>query len=177
MPKLQTKKTTVVDAPAPSYSEEEPTKPIDEKVALAPALWFDPDVHWLTGVHEAEGHLYLVRESYEELLWWLLMPSLLRLAGEPAPSRADVEELSRTVEEALATAEAANYRVDELLGWPRQRAMNRNRSRLNMIHRQSLKRELRSPSSRSRKNRRRHPNYERMIQHSLPGSHIVSLPD
>ena len=73
-------------------------------------------MHWLTGVHEAEGHLYLVRESYEELLWWLLMPSLLRLAGEPAPSRADVEELSKTVEEALATAEAAKYRIDELLG-------------------------------------------------------------
>ena len=49
-----------------------------------------PDVRWLTGVHEAEGHDYLVRERYEELLWWLLMPSLLRLAGEAAPSRAAV---------------------------------------------------------------------------------------
>ena len=44
------------------------------------------------------------------------MPSLLRLAGEPAPGRADVEDLSKTVEEALATAEGANYRIDELLG-------------------------------------------------------------
>jgi hypothetical protein len=88
----------------------------DEKVALAPAMWFDPDVRWLTGVHEADGHLYLVRELYEELLWWLLMPSLLRVAGEPTPSRAAVEELSKTVEEALATAEAAGYRIDELLG-------------------------------------------------------------
>ena len=104
------------DAPIPTSGAEEPATPIDEKVALAPALWFDPDVHWLTGVHEAGGHLYLVRESYEELLWWLLMPSLLRLAGEKAPSRADVEELSKTVEEALATAKAAKYRVDELLG-------------------------------------------------------------
>jgi hypothetical protein len=73
-------------------------------------------VRWLTGVHEAEGHLYLVRELYEELLWWLLMPSLLRLAGETTPSRAEVEELSKTVEDALATAKAANYRIDELLG-------------------------------------------------------------
>jgi glycosidase len=98
-----------------SKAEAEPL-PTDEKVALAPALWFDPDVRWLTGVHEAESHLYLVRELYEELLWWLLMPSLLRLAGETAPSRAKVEELSKTVEEALATAKAANYRIDELLG-------------------------------------------------------------
>ena len=114
--KTPEKAATASNAPTPPPSVDEPTTPIDEKVALAPALWFDPDVHWLTGVHEAGGHLYLVRESYEELLWWLLMPSLLRLAGEKAPSRADVEELSKTVEEALATAEAARYRIDVLLG-------------------------------------------------------------
>ncbi len=39
----------------------------DEKVALAPALWLDPDVRWLCGVHESEGHVYLIRELYEEL--------------------------------------------------------------------------------------------------------------
>jgi hypothetical protein len=94
----------------------EPEAAGDERVALAPELWLDADVRWLTGVHEAEGHAYLVREPYEELLWWLLMPSLLHLAGETAPSRAAVEEVSRTIEEALATAEAAGYRIDALLG-------------------------------------------------------------
>ena len=87
-----------------------------EKVALAPTLWLDPDVRWLCGVHESEGHFYLIRELYEELLWWLLMPSLLRLAGEAAPSRAAVKELSKTVDAALASAEAADYRIDALLG-------------------------------------------------------------
>ncbi len=99
-----------------ALAPETTAPPSDEKVALSPALWFDPDVRWLTGVHETEGHLYLVRELYEELLWWLLMPSLLRLAGESAPSRSEVEDLSKTVEEALTTAKAANYRIDELLG-------------------------------------------------------------
>jgi glycosidase len=94
----------------------EPAAAEDEKVALAPALWHDPDVRWLCGVHEAGGHAYLVREQYEELLWWLLMPALLRLAGDAAPSRAAVVEMSKTVEEALATAEAADYRIDALLG-------------------------------------------------------------
>ena len=94
----------------------EPAIVAEEKIALSPALWLDPDVRWLTGVHEAGGHSYLVRELYEELLWWLLMPSLLRLAGEPAPSRAAVLQMSRTVEEALETAEAAGYRIDALLG-------------------------------------------------------------
>jgi hypothetical protein len=94
----------------------EPSHPREEKVVLAPALWLDPDVRWLCGVHESEGHFYLIRELYEELLWWLLMPALLNLAGEDAPSRAAVKELSNTVKAALASAEAAGYRVDELLG-------------------------------------------------------------
>ena len=108
--------TASVEAETAQATEPETPEPGDEKVALAPALWLDPDVRWLTGVHEAEGHLYLVRELYEELLWWLLMPSLLRLADEAAPSRDAVEELSKTVEDALKTAEAAGYRIDTLLG-------------------------------------------------------------
>ncbi len=86
-----------------------------DRVALAAGLWLDPDVRWLTRVHAAEGHTYLVREPYEELLWWLLMPALLRLAGEAVPSRAAAEQMSRTVVDALATADAASYRVDALL--------------------------------------------------------------
>jgi hypothetical protein len=78
-------------------------------------LWLDPDVRWLTGVHEAGGHSYLVRESYEELLWWLLMPSLLRLANEAVPDRAAIEAMGLTVDEALDSAEAAGYRIDALL--------------------------------------------------------------
>jgi hypothetical protein len=79
-------------------------------------LWLDPDVRWLTGVHEAEGHAYLVRELYEELLWWLQLPSLLRLLGETAPSRAVIGQMSGSIEEALAIAESAGYRVDLLYG-------------------------------------------------------------
>lgn len=87
-----------------------------EKVALAVALWRDPDVRWLTGVHEAEGGVYFVREGYEELLWWLLTPALLTQAGEAKPERATLKELKRTVDEALATAVDAGYRVDALWG-------------------------------------------------------------
>ncbi len=113
----------------PSAAEKQPSETVppasepapeaagmSEKVALAPALWQDPDVGWLTGLHEAEGHFYIVREQYEELLWWLLMPSLLGLAVEASPSRESIAELSKTVSEALETAEAADYRMDELLG-------------------------------------------------------------
>jgi hypothetical protein len=93
-------------------------KPASEApdASLAADLWLDPDVRWLTGVHEAEGHEYLIRERYEELLWWMVMPSLLRVAESPTPSRVAIEDLSRTVERALAKAEAAGYRADVLSG-------------------------------------------------------------
>ncbi len=104
------------ETPAKQVAAPEAASVLDEKVALAPALWLDPDVRWLCGVHEAEGHIYLIRERYEELLWWLLMPSLLGLASESAPSRLAVEELNKIVAAALASAEAAGYRIDVLLG-------------------------------------------------------------
>jgi hypothetical protein len=107
---------TAAETPSRQASEPEPSTARDEKVTLAPALWLDPDVRWLCGVHEAEGHIYLIRERYEELLWWLLMPSLLRLAGQSTSIRPAVEELSKTVAAALASAEAASYRIDVLFG-------------------------------------------------------------
>jgi len=88
----------------------------DELVALTPALWQDPDVRWLTGAHEDKGVDYLVRESYEELLWWLQVPSLLRLASDPIANRASALQMSMVVEDALLTAEAASYRIDVLRG-------------------------------------------------------------
>ena len=109
---------------APSQAEEKAGAPTEaeeisaaeKRIALAPALWVDPDVCWLCGVHQAEGHEYLIRERYEELLWWLLIPELIRLAGERSPSRAAVDALSRTVDAALAAAEAAGFRVEKLAG-------------------------------------------------------------
>ncbi len=118
---LKQKQTAVAEAtiaPSAASIPEPAQKPVqpEERVALAPALWLDTDVRWLTGIHEAEGHNYLIRESYEELLWWLQLPSMLRLAGQPSPAREEVEQLTRTVEEALTTAAEAGYRMDVLLG-------------------------------------------------------------
>ena len=106
-------------APATEKPEHDAVlSPAQEKqvVGFSPALWHDPDVRWLTGVHKAESHEYLVRERYEELLWWTLMPALLHLAGEAAPKRSAVEKLGKGVEDALEAAAAAGYRIDKLLG-------------------------------------------------------------
>ena len=107
---------SVAVEPVPFSGEHEALPP-----ALWPALWLDPDVRWLTGVHGAGGREFLVREPYEELLWWLSMPRLLCLAGETAAdgavrNRIAVEAINRSIEEALAAAVAAGYRVELLSG-------------------------------------------------------------
>ena len=84
--------------------------------SLPPALWRDADVRWLTGLHEAEGHLYPIREHYEELLWWLEMPALLGLASCPAPGYEAAGQVDKAVREALKVVEDLRYRVDELPG-------------------------------------------------------------
>lgn len=79
----------------------------------APFSWMnDPDVAWLLGVHEHEGVRYLVKEPFEELLWWLSLPALLRLA-EKADAAA-VAELEHELSSRINCATEAGYRVDGL---------------------------------------------------------------
>jgi hypothetical protein len=92
-------------------------------VAVAPIvagipreLWSDPDVRWLTGLHEAGEYSYLVQEPFEELLWWLQMPALLALAGQPSPTKSDVRAIATRIQESLAEAQNAGYKLQTLLG-------------------------------------------------------------
>jgi glycosidase len=100
-----------------STSKQNAAQPsAEEKSAVfAHSLWLDPDVRWLTGVHHAGGHDYVVQEPFEELLWWLQLPALLKLAGETAPNRTAATKIVDSVREGLAEVGAAGYRVDELL--------------------------------------------------------------
>jgi hypothetical protein len=79
-------------------------------------LWSDPDVRWLTGVHDAGESTYVVCEPYEELLWWLQMPELLSIAGQSSPSKSDVRALSAKVHQASAAADKPGYRLQMMLG-------------------------------------------------------------
>jgi hypothetical protein len=92
-----------------------PGEPKQASPALSPILWHDTDVRWLTGVHEAKGHTYFVKESYEELIWWLQLPVLSKLAGEAVPDRSAIVELSKAIKEALEVAAFAGYSLDALL--------------------------------------------------------------
>ena len=82
---------------------------------IPPQYWGDPDICWLTGAHVADDKTYLVREPYEELLWWLQLPALFRMAAAPTPHRAEAVVMSKKIQHALDTLEAAGYRLDKFL--------------------------------------------------------------
>lgn len=82
---------------------------------MSASMWQDPDVRWLTGYNEAQGHAYVVRERYEELLWWLALPELLKLANMAGPTRAAAAAINWSIEQAMTAIEKAGYRVDVLL--------------------------------------------------------------
>jgi hypothetical protein len=87
---------------------------------FAASLWQDPDVRWLTGVHTSAGHDYLVKEPFEELVWWLQLPALIKLAGAPHPDRSGAAAIATTVEDAVAAVAAAEYKADRLLAFDRR---------------------------------------------------------
>ena len=101
--------------PAPAEKAKAAAVPKPIIAGLPRALWTDPDVRWLTGVHDAGEHTWFVCEPFEELLWWLQMPALLSIASESAPSKAKVLALSEMVHTASAEADKAEYRLDVLL--------------------------------------------------------------
>jgi hypothetical protein len=78
------------------------------------ALWNDADVRWLTGVHEAAGLSYFVQEPYEELLWWLQLPALQRLACQAHPERGEAQRIAGLVEAEEEAARRAGYRIDAM---------------------------------------------------------------
>jgi glycosidase len=99
---------------APESGPGAPTPTVEN--AFAAALGIDPDLRWLSGIHEAEGHSYLVHEAYEELLWWLQLPTFLRMSIEGTQLKSVTQKVSQSVGGALQAAKKAGYRLDLLDG-------------------------------------------------------------
>jgi len=96
--------------------ENEAPKDEEQTVLGIPeALWEDPDLRWLTGLHNAGGKNYFIKEQYEELLWWLHLPVLCNLAGRERFDQADIADLSKWIDTTMAQAHAAGYCLDVLL--------------------------------------------------------------
>jgi hypothetical protein len=82
----------------------------------AAQFWDDADVRWLTGLHDADGASYFDKERYEELMWWLQLPTLLSAAAEVEAARATLEAVEAGLEDAFSEAEDAGYKLNTLLG-------------------------------------------------------------
>ncbi|HEY0786334.1 MAG TPA: hypothetical protein VGD62_10715, partial [Acidobacteriaceae bacterium] len=83
---------------------------------FAAQVWDEPDVRWLTGVHEAEGVTYFNKESFEALLWWHALPELAVLASQPVIAKPEVLALERTLLDGCSAAAKALYQLEMALG-------------------------------------------------------------
>lgn len=85
---------------------------------LTRAQWEDPEMRWLLGWNEWQGHTYIARESYEQMLWWLRMPRLCRLSGRKVPDRRIATEIDTEVRAACQEMAALKYCVDTMVTPP-----------------------------------------------------------
>jgi len=97
-------------------------QPKAEKSMPAPhaIVWEDPDIVWLTGLHEAQGHRYFNKEAHEQLAWWMLLPELIVAAGEgsggkSAPVRKVIRGLADEIDGAVRWAHFSGYRLDQMV--------------------------------------------------------------
>jgi hypothetical protein len=86
-----------------------------ERSARSPYSWLhDSDVAWLINVHEYDGVRYFNKENYECLLWWMALPSLVRIAESPIAEAKAVRELESQLRARISAAEQAGYQVMSL---------------------------------------------------------------
>jgi glycosidase len=90
-------------------------EPAGKRPAAAPFSWLhDPEVAWLVGLHEHEGARYLVKESYEQLLWWMALRQLLAVAEAPAADRPALDALEQRLKARMRAAADSGYRIEAL---------------------------------------------------------------
>jgi hypothetical protein len=79
------------------------------------AFWNDPDVRWLAGVNESDGIVYFNRERFEEMVCWLQLPELFRIAATVPVDLAGLQLLETTVAEVCLSAERSSYQLKQFL--------------------------------------------------------------
>jgi glycosidase len=79
------------------------------------SFWSDPDVRWLAGVNTASGVIYINREQFEELLAWLQLPALIRIAQQKSGQAAAIATLESAYAATCETAHDAGYQLAEFI--------------------------------------------------------------
>jgi len=75
-------------------------------------FWSDPGVRWLAGVNASAGITYINREQFEELLAWLQLPALIRIAQRTSGQAKAIADLEAAYAAACEAAHDAGYQLD-----------------------------------------------------------------
>jgi hypothetical protein len=85
-----------------------------EKAVYSRAFWEDADVRWLAGVNESGGKTYFNQEATDELLMWMMLPSLLE-AAESEDMERELLRIETVVGEAREAAKRSGFDLEKLL--------------------------------------------------------------
>ncbi len=78
-------------------------------------FWKDGDVRWLVSANESGGLLYLNKEAFDELLWWMEMAALAVAAEEGGGDTEAFAGIKRRFQAASVAAADAGYEVGQYL--------------------------------------------------------------
>jgi hypothetical protein len=85
-------------------------------------FWSEPDVRWLAGVNTSSGITYINREQFEELLAWLQLPALIKIAQQKSGQAKSIAELEAAFAATCEAAHAAGYQLDAFIAQGRSKA-------------------------------------------------------
>ena len=85
-----------------------------EKIAFSRKFWNDSDVRWLAGVNESGGKTYFNKEAADELLAWMALPSLLKIAESLEPEK-ELRSLEEQFGDVSASGKAAGFQLETML--------------------------------------------------------------
>jgi hypothetical protein len=88
-------------------------QPLD-KLVCSRGFWEDADVRWLTGVNESGGKMYFNQEATDDLLMWMMLPSLLEAAESEDMDR-ELLRIETVVGQAREAAKSAGFELERLL--------------------------------------------------------------
>jgi hypothetical protein len=94
-----------------------------QTVAYSRRFWGDPDVRWLAGVNQSGGKTYVNQEATDELLAWMALPSLLKVAASVEPEE-ELRRLEEQLGDVRSHSKSAGFELERLLAGPLVETVN-----------------------------------------------------